>query len=158
MGEALSSKRYLAVKMKQESVVIPLDKVLRILTSPEITPVYLMPAHAVGVLNNRGKIIPVFDLYFFLSGKPQESTEESCVILLEIDKELQLGVLVDEVDGIKEFNSSEEKTLPDSFDQPHHQLFKNLFHSKHQVWCELNLTQFPHLEFAKQGEKNESVP
>ena len=67
-----------------------------IIEIPEITYVPTLPEHIKGIMNHRGKAVPVMDLRLRLGLPEGEFDERSCIIVLEINT-LQCGLRVDRV-------------------------------------------------------------
>lgn len=65
-----------------------------IIEIPEITPVPKTPGYLLGVMNLRGKVVPVMDFRKRLGLPDTEYTRKSCIIVVEINS-MQIGVLVD---------------------------------------------------------------
>ena len=71
-----------------------------IIEIPEITPIPKTPKHILGMMNHRGKAVPIMDFRLRL-GLPEGSYDErSCVIVIEING-LQCGILVDRVSDVE---------------------------------------------------------
>lgn len=71
----------------------------QIVSMMPVTPVPEYPVYAKGVINIRGSIIPLIDLRLRL-GKPEaEYTDQTCVIICNIDGHL-IGFIADSVDAV----------------------------------------------------------
>ena len=69
----------------------------------KVTAVPGTPSFIRGVINLRGKIIPVVDLRLKFSMEKKEDTEKSCIIVVQIQlrtKKLIMGIVVDEVSEV----------------------------------------------------------
>jgi purine-binding chemotaxis protein CheW len=62
---------------------------------PEITPLEETPHHVVGVINLRGRIVPVMDLNLVFGRPPLKYRLSDCVIVLELNG-VRLGIIVNE--------------------------------------------------------------
>ena len=67
-----------------------------IIEIPELTKIPTAPDYVLGLMNHRGKAVPVMDLRLRLGLPEGEYNERSCIIVLEINT-LQCGLLVDKV-------------------------------------------------------------
>lgn len=67
-----------------------------ILEIPIITKIPKTPDYLTGVINHRGKAVPVMDFRRRLGFEECEYTRKSCVIVIEINS-AQIGIVVDEV-------------------------------------------------------------
>jgi purine-binding chemotaxis protein CheW len=63
-----------------------------------------MPPHIKGVINLRGRIIPVADLHLRLGLSETSPSDRTCIVVVQArsgtDARLQLGLLVDDVDEV----------------------------------------------------------
>jgi purine-binding chemotaxis protein CheW len=62
---------------------------------PEITPLEETPLYVVGVINLRGRIVPVMDLNLLFGRAPGKYRLSDCVIVLDLNGE-RLGIIVNE--------------------------------------------------------------
>ena len=80
-----------------------------------VTSVPRTPAYVRGVINLRGKVIPVIDLAECLGMASQEDTERTCIVVMEISQEGQhqsAGFVVDCVREVQEFGDGQVEPLP----------------------------------------------
>ena len=94
---------------------IPILEVSEINGLMDITPVPKMPSYIKGVINLRGKVIPVMDLRLKFGMPPKEYDEQTCIIIvnLSIGKKIkQMGVLVDTVSEVFDIPLSEIEAPP----------------------------------------------
>lgn len=104
--------KYLAFHLGPEEFGIPVLSVREIMGLQDITAVPQTPAHVRGVLNLRGKVIPVIDLRLKF-GLPQvEYSQRTSIIVVKID-ELLMGVVVDGVSEVLNLTSAEVEDTPD---------------------------------------------
>ena len=95
--------KYLTVVLDNEAYGISVLKVREIIRMQKITPIPQMPEFVKGVINLRGRVIPVVDLRvkFGLKG---EFTERTCVVVVQVDvtsiKAMQMGLIVDSVEEV----------------------------------------------------------
>ncbi len=107
--------KYLTFTLADEEYGIGILKVKEIIGMIGITSVPQTPPHVKGVINLRGKVIPVIDLRmkFGLPGK--EFTERTCIIVIEITKDgghLLLGILVDSVSEVLNIKGADIEDTP----------------------------------------------
>lgn len=94
---------------------IPILEVSEINGLIEITPVPKTPDYIKGVINLRGKIIPVLDLRLKFSMPAKEYDKQTCIIIVNISVgkiNKQMGVLVDTVSEVFEIPQSEIEEPP----------------------------------------------
>lgn len=96
--------------MAKELYGVAIESVHEIVKVPDITQVPDAPGYFVGVINLRGKIIPVIDLRKRLSLQGQERTKSSRVLITENERRL-VGLLVDAVSEVL-------KVPPDAVEEP----------------------------------------
>jgi purine-binding chemotaxis protein CheW len=104
---------YLTFKLGNETFAANVAHVLHILGIPEITKMPNSPDYVLGVMNLRGQVLPVIDPHPRFKIKPQETTKDTCVVVLEItlnDEKFQIGSLMDSVQEVIEI--SDDKILP----------------------------------------------
>lgn len=94
------SRKFLTFELAGEEYAVEILKVQEIIGMMTVTFIPKMPEFVKGVINLRGKVIPVIDLriQFFMPEK--EYTEKTCIIVVQIknaEKETVMGVIVDEV-------------------------------------------------------------
>ena len=92
--------KYLTFILDNETYGIPIKKVKEIIGLMEITHIPKTQQHVKGVINLRGKIIPVMDLRlkFAMVGKPYN--DRTCIIVIEsnqFENNRLMGVIVDTV-------------------------------------------------------------
>lgn len=72
-----------------------------IIEIPSITKIPKTPAYIKGLMNHRGKAVPVMDFRERLGVEYREYTRKSCVIVIEVNSH-QIGVMVDRVFDVYE--------------------------------------------------------
>lgn len=110
---ALKSKSYLSFKIGSELFAAHVSKVLNILEMTKITKVPRAPEHMLGVINLRGAVLPVIDTRIKFGMPTTEQTDETCIVVCEvnIDNEtVRVGALVDGVEEVVEIEK--EDILP----------------------------------------------
>jgi purine-binding chemotaxis protein CheW len=108
--------KYLTFTLGTESYGIPVLKVREIIRLCPITPVANMPAHVKGVINLRGKVIPVVDLRTKFGLPAVLDDERTCVVVtqLALPGGLRLyGVIVDGVEEVSHFLPDDIEPTPD---------------------------------------------
>ena len=75
---------------------VDITMVTDIIELPEITVVPLMPDYIKGVINLRGKVVPVIDLRERFSLEKIDYDNKTCVIIINI-QEISVGMIVDRV-------------------------------------------------------------
>jgi len=92
--------KYLTFSLAGEEYGIGILKVKEIIGIMTITPIPKTPDFVKGVINLRGKVIPVVDLRLKFGMTGMESTERTCIIVVEIaaaGNKIFMGIVVDSV-------------------------------------------------------------
>ncbi len=101
-----------AFQLEGETYGVEIDKVQEIIRAAEITAVPGAPAHVRGVINLRGKIIPVVDLRVRFSMPASAASDEQRIIVVEPGKK-RLGMLVDSVSHVIRLPSAAIEDIPE---------------------------------------------
>jgi purine-binding chemotaxis protein CheW len=107
--------RYLAFSLSGEEYAVPLLSVKEVIGIPEITPIPFAPPHFLGIMNLRGQIVSVLDLRTKFGMKEAARSEESALIILNLDP-IFLGVVVDSVNKVIGVLASEISDPPELLD------------------------------------------
>jgi purine-binding chemotaxis protein CheW len=103
--------QFLTFLLEGECFGVPISVVREINRVTEVTPVPKSPPFVKGVMNLRGKIIPVIDLRLKFDLQPSEYTRDTCIIVTETPLGL-VGNIVDAVKEVVEFDPSEIEPAP----------------------------------------------
>ncbi|MBN1514026.1 MAG: purine-binding chemotaxis protein CheW [Phycisphaerae bacterium] len=90
--------KYLTFKLADEEYGVEILKVREIIGMMDITAVPRMPAYMKGVINLRGKVIPVIDLRLKFNLNEIEHTDQTCIIVMDVGREI--GIIVDTVSEV----------------------------------------------------------
>ena len=107
--------KYLTFMLAGEEYGLEILKVREIIGLMDITVVPRTPPYVRGVINLRGKIIPVVDLRVKFGMEAIEDTEETCIIVVEVrrnDKSVEMGSLVDKVSEVLDINGDDIEDPP----------------------------------------------
>ena len=103
--------KYLTFVLCEEEYGVEILKVKEIIGIMNITPVPQTPGHIKGVINLRGKVIPVIDLRSKFGFQEAAHTKETCIIVVEVQNVLT-GVIVDTVSEVLDVKSEELESSP----------------------------------------------
>lgn len=112
--------KYLVFHLDREEFGVHVLKVREIMGLQEITAVPQTPDFVKGVINLRGKVIPVIDLRKKFRLDSAEYTARTCIIVLQVENEgarMQVGVIVDGVNEVLTIQENEIENTPDFGDQ-----------------------------------------
>ena len=111
-----SAGKYLTVSLENESYGIAVLKVREIIRMQKSTPVPQMPEFVRGVLNLRGRVIPVVDLRVKF-GLKAEFADRTCIVVVQVKlptgQLVQMGLIVDSVEEVVNLSGSEIEPTPD---------------------------------------------
>lgn len=108
--------KYLTFQLANEEFGIRVLKVREIMGLQEITAVPQTPAHIKGVINLRGKVVPVIDLRLKFGLPTAEYTQRTCIIVTQVQGEsaaVLMGIVVDGVSEVLNLTGSEIEDTPD---------------------------------------------
>jgi len=115
LSPALAGK-YLTFVLGDEYYGIGVLKIREIIRMLDITPVPQMPEYVRGVVNLRGKIIPVVDLRMRFRLAKAETSERTCIIVVQVDlasgAKTQMGLVVDAVEEVVQLQVSDLEETP----------------------------------------------
>ena len=106
--EDTQKDKYLIFSIGKESYGIDIKYVIEIIGIEPITEVPQLPNYIKGVINLRGKIIPVMDVRLKFKKEEKEYDDRTCIIVVEIGS-ICIGLIIDrvlEVANIDENNIS----------------------------------------------------
>ena len=115
VGERLAGK-YMTFKLAEEEYGLQILRVREIIGLMEITRVPRTKEFIRGLINLRGKVIPVVDLKLHFGMDKLEATEQTVIIVVQFvknDKETTMGILVDEVMEVLNVESDQIEPPPD---------------------------------------------
>ncbi len=113
---SLSNNQYLSFLLGNEPFAIAVIEIIEIIEYNNITIVPTAPPKYCGVVNLRGKIIPILDLTKIFGITQSEITKRTCIIMMEInidDEKITIGCLVDKVLIVQEILEESIEDAPE---------------------------------------------
>jgi len=107
--------KYLTFTLADEEYGIGILKIKEIIGMMTVTTVPQTPEFVKGVINLRGKVIPVIDLRLRFGMESMDYTERTCIIVVEIDGKVgtvQIGIVVDSVSEVLNIKADEIEDTP----------------------------------------------
>ena len=107
--------KYLTFTLDNEEYGIGILKIKEIMGMMPITSVPRTPGFVKGVINLRGKVIPVVNLRSRFGMDEIDDTDRTCIIVVEIDgrsEKLLMGAVVDSVSEVLNIKSEEIEDAP----------------------------------------------
>ncbi|MPQ31584.1 purine-binding chemotaxis protein CheW [Clostridium estertheticum] len=95
-AEDTQKGKFLTFSVGKESYGIEIKFVTEIIGIQEITEVPELPDYVKGIINLRGKIIPVIDVRLRFRKEPKDYNDRTCIVVINI-KETVVGLIVDNV-------------------------------------------------------------
>jgi len=112
---ALAGK-YLTFKLDVEEFGLEILKVQEIIKMMDITRVARTPPFVRGVINLRGKVIPVVDLRLKFDMETKANTDKTCVIVVTVHRSsgsVVMGIIVDEVSEVLDVAGASIEPAPE---------------------------------------------
>lgn len=91
--------RYLTFSLDSEIYGIEIKYVIEIIGIQPITQVPEVPSYVKGIINLRGKIIPVIDMRIKFKKEPLKYNDRTCIIVVDIQN-MTVGLIVDNVSEV----------------------------------------------------------
>jgi len=114
MGASMT--KYLVFGIAEERYGIPVTKVREVIRHERITPVHEASAFLKGVINLRGRIIPIIDMRAKFGLPELEYNDRTVFIILDVQGSrgpFQFGIAIDAVHEVVDLDDEEREELPD---------------------------------------------
>jgi len=109
--KSASPGQYLTFLLRGQVYAVTIGSVREINRVGEITPVPQAPEFVAGVINLRGKVIPVVDLRLKFGLPFSNFSKETCIVVIEVENG-QVGAIVDSVSGVVDFAEGQIEPAP----------------------------------------------
>lgn len=106
---------YLTFRLREETFAIGILAIKEIIEYAPPTPVPMMPKCVRGVINLRGRVVPVIDLGVRFGREETVPSRRTCVVIVEVGavgERQDLGVLVDAVNQVLELPAKNIEPAP----------------------------------------------
>jgi purine-binding chemotaxis protein CheW len=106
--------QYLRFRIGGESFAIAILGVKEIIEFGTMTAVPMMPAFVRGVINLRGRVVPVIDLALRFGQPATAPGRRSCIVIVEVgqDGQQDLGIIVDAVNQVLDIPPADIEPAP----------------------------------------------
>jgi purine-binding chemotaxis protein CheW len=117
-GTAIQTRegKYLTFSLKGEEYGIEILKIKEIIGMMTVTHIPRTPDYVKGVINLRGKVIPVVDLRLRFSMEESAYTERTCIVVVDIrhgsGRDFLIGIVVDAVSEVLNIKEAEIEETP----------------------------------------------
>ncbi len=108
--------KYLSFHVGAEEFAIGVLTVREIMGVQDITAVPQTPVYVKGIINLRGKVVPVVDLRLKFGMPAVEYTQRTCIVVVEVAGEssrMLMGIVVDSVSEVLNVSPAEIESTPD---------------------------------------------
>jgi len=103
--------KYLTFILGGEEYGVDIMKVREIIGVMDITSLPQTPNFIKGVINLRGRVIPVLDLRLKFGLEEAARTQETCIIVVDMER-ITMGVIVDTVSEVLDIHENEVEPAP----------------------------------------------
>ncbi len=113
--DAALAGKYLTFFLDRETFGLEILKVQEIIGMQEITKIPRTPPYVKGVINLRGKVIPVVDLRLKFGLEEQAFSRKTCIIMVQVKRGeacLIMGIIVDEVSEVIDIPGEQIEKAP----------------------------------------------
>ncbi|WRS27586.1 chemotaxis protein CheW [Oscillospiraceae bacterium MB08-C2-2] len=100
------AEKYLTFDVSGQVYGISISNVIEISKIQAITPIPEFPVYAKGIINLRGKVIPLIDLNLRFGHHEKEYTDRTCIVIVDIEG-LQVGFIVEAVDEVMDISKAQ---------------------------------------------------
>jgi len=104
--------RYLTFNLGEEVFGLEIRYVTEIIGLQPITKIPEVASYIKGVINLRGKIIPVIDMRLKFGKEPEEYTDRTCIVVIDTE-EVVVGLIVDKVSEVMSIDDKDVVPPPD---------------------------------------------
>lgn len=106
-----NSEKYLTFFVNEQLYTIPSRNVIEIISMQPITYMPNLPVFVKGVINIRGKVVPLIDLQLRLKQTQGVYDEQTCIVVIELD-DISVGFIVDRVHDVSDIYDSQISASP----------------------------------------------
>jgi len=104
--------RYLTFNLGEEVFGLEIRYVTEIIGMQPITKIPEVASYIKGIINLRGKIIPVIDMWLKFGKEPVEYNDRTCIVVIDT-QELVVGLIVDKVSEVMVIDDADIVPPPD---------------------------------------------
>ncbi len=115
-SSAAGERQYVTLGIEHEVFAVPVESVLEILDMRRVSRIPEAPPYMLGLLDLRGRSVPVLDLRVKLGLPPQCATDTTRILVVEVimnGRPLFLGLVADRVIEVLAMNSGEIEPPPE---------------------------------------------
>lgn len=114
-GNNINTQQYVTFSLSDELFGVEVQRTREILSLTPVTKVPQTPDYLLGVINLRGQVVPVVDMRLKLGLPAGEESEDTCIIVVEVQVDgevIVVGALADAVREVLEIRSDQIEPAP----------------------------------------------
>lgn len=114
-NNVISSRQYVTFSLGEELFGVEVSRTREILSLTQVTSVPQTPEYLLGVINLRGQVVPVVDMRLKLGLLAGEDTEDTCIIVVDVQVDgevITVGALADAVREVMDIRSDQIEPPP----------------------------------------------
>lgn len=114
--EPATAGKFLTFDLGDEHYGLPIMRVQEIVGLLPVTRVPRLPSFVAGVVNLRGRIIPVVDLRQAFGMESADATERTCIVIVAVEREsgsATMGAIVDQVSEVVDLPAESVEETPE---------------------------------------------
>ncbi len=138
-------KEFVTFRLNEEYYGIDINNVENIEKVLPITRVPYSSPHVKGVVNLRGIIVPVVDLRIRFGLAPKETTEESRIIIINLE-DMKIGMLVDSSSEVLQISEDDIDAAPNVKKDIDNEFIKNIGKKNERIIMLINLFKVLNIE------------
>ncbi|MCR4925518.1 MAG: chemotaxis protein CheW [Clostridiales bacterium] len=136
--ETVALEKYLTFFIDSQLYAIPSSQVIEIIRMQPITFMPKLPEFVKGVINLRGKVVPLIDMRLKFSKEPVEYVERTNIIVCEVD-DLSVGLIVDSVNDVSDIAEKDISSIPKFTNDSGNSYISGMVHLETNVAMILNM-------------------
>lgn len=110
-AKIVNTEKYLTFHIDGQLYTIPTSEVVEIIRMQTITFMPNLPDYVKGVINLRGKIVPLIDMRLKFAKEEQEYGQRTSIIIVECG-EMTVGLIVDSVKDVRDVADKQISSAP----------------------------------------------
>ncbi len=111
LEEQIEENKFLTFMIGDEQYGVSIEHVIEIIEVIKITPMPDMNEYIKGVINLRGKVIPVMDVRLRFGMEEREHDEKTCIVVVKIN-EFEIGLIADTVSEVTDIPETKIEPPP----------------------------------------------
>lgn len=135
------SNRFLTFYIDDAIYGISLTYILEIINIQHITTIPNVPNYIKGIINLRGKVVPVLDARLKMNKPEAEYNDKTCIIVVLIN-DLQVGLIVDSVSEVETLNKNHLSAPPKKDEYAYNQFLDSVTESNGKIILNIDFKKF----------------